>query len=114
MDVFIREEYKNILINSWRYCIEHKGLEVYGWCIMTSHVHMIIGSKKDKLENIVHDMKVFTSKSIKQSIKNHPEESRREWMLWMMEHFAIVHAGKYRILFSGKSFLFSLTELANN
>ena len=81
MDVFIREEYKNILINSWQRCIEHKGLEVYGWCIMISHVHMIIGSKKDKLENIVHDMKVFTSKSIKQSIKKNPEESRREWML---------------------------------
>jgi len=85
IDVFVREEYKNILIDSWRYCIEHKGLEVYGWCIMTSHVHMIIGSKKDKLESIMHDMKVFTSKSLKQSIKDHPEESRREWMLWMME-----------------------------
>ena len=67
------------------HCIEHKGLEVYGWCIMTRHVHMIIGSKKHKLESIVHNMKVFTSKSIKQSIKEHPEESRREWILWMME-----------------------------
>lgn len=85
IDVFIREEYKNILVNSWRHCIEHKGLEVYGWCIMTRHIHMIIGSKKHKLESIVYDMKVFTSKSIKQSIKEHPEESRREWMLWMME-----------------------------
>ena len=36
---------------------DNKGLEIYGWCIMTSHVHMIIGTNKDKLENIMRDMK---------------------------------------------------------
>ena len=30
MDVFIRNEYKEILINSWKFCIDQKGLEVYG------------------------------------------------------------------------------------
>ncbi len=32
-------------------------LEVYGWCIMPGHLHMIIGSKKNKPEDIVRDMK---------------------------------------------------------
>ncbi|MBK7691955.1 MAG: transposase [Bacteroidetes bacterium] len=50
IDVFIRNEYKEILITSWKHCIDHKGLEIYGWCIMTSHVHMIIGSNKINLK----------------------------------------------------------------
>lgn len=33
IDLFIRNEYKNILINSWEYCIDHKGKELYGYCI---------------------------------------------------------------------------------
>jgi putative transposase len=85
IDVFIRNEYKDELIKSWEYCKEKKGLEVYAFCIMTSHVHMIIGSHQDKLEGIVRDMKSFTSNQLKKKIREHPAESRREWMAWMME-----------------------------
>ena len=46
---------------------------------------MIIGSKKDKLEDIVRDMKKHTSSELKVAIKNNIQESRKEWMLWMME-----------------------------
>ncbi len=53
IDVFIRDEYKQELIKSWEYCIENKGLQIYGWCIMTSHVHMIIGTTGKKLDDIV-------------------------------------------------------------
>ncbi|NMM50489.1 REP-associated tyrosine transposase [Marinigracilibium pacificum] len=85
IDVFIRNEYKEILINSWKYCQENKDLEIFGWCIMTSHVHMIIGSKEKPLERIVADMKRHTSGQLKKAIIDHPGESRREWMLWMFE-----------------------------
>jgi REP-associated tyrosine transposase len=85
IDVFVREEYFKVIIDSWRHCQEMKGLEIYGWCIMPSHVHMIIGSKKDKLEDIVRDMKKHTSLELKEAIKNNVHESRKEWMLWMME-----------------------------
>ena len=46
---------------------------------------MIIGTNKDKLENIMRDMKRHTSERLRACIKIHPQESRREWMLWMME-----------------------------
>ena len=85
IDLFIRNEYKEILLASWQHCQQHKGLEIYGWCIMTSHVHMIIGTQGDKLENIMRDMKKHTSVALREAIKQHPGESRREWMLWMME-----------------------------
>ena len=85
IDVFTREEYSQIVLDSLKFCQEKKGLEMYGWCIMPSHVHMIIGSNKNKLEDIVRDMKSFTSTALKKSIKENVQESRKEWMIWMME-----------------------------
>ena len=46
---------------------------------------MIIGTHGDKLENMMRDMKKHTSTALKDAIKKHAGESRREWMLWMME-----------------------------
>jgi len=32
IDVFTRNEYKNILVQNLAYCQEHKGLEIFAWC----------------------------------------------------------------------------------
>ena len=52
---------------------------------MSSHVHMIIESKKNKLEDIIRDMKKHTSSELRMAIKNNNFESRKEWIIWMME-----------------------------
>ncbi len=52
---------------------------------MTSHVHMIIGTTGNKLDEIVGEMKSYTSAQFKKIIKDHPQESRKEWLIWMME-----------------------------
>ncbi len=85
IDLFIRDEYKKVVLDSWQYCMANKGMELYGWCIMTSHIHMIIGSHGDKLEKIMQNMKRHTSEMLHKTIKNHKGESRKEWMLWLME-----------------------------
>ena len=90
IDVFIRKEYKEIIVASIKYCINEKGLELYAWCIMTSHVHLIIGTSGEKMEDIIRDMKRHTSKTLLSAIKEYPGESRKEWMLWMFER-----AGKH-------------------
>jgi hypothetical protein len=46
---------------------------------------MIIGAHGEKLENIMRDIKKHTSIALKEAIQKHPGESRKEWMLWMME-----------------------------
>ena len=46
LDVFIRQQYRDIFFNSVRYCQKHKGLEVCAYCFMSSHVHLIIGIAK--------------------------------------------------------------------
>ena len=85
IDLFIRNEYREILIESWKYCQKEKDLEIYGWCIMTSHIHMIISSSGRDLDKIVGEMKSITSRSLRKAIVKNPVESRKEWLLWMME-----------------------------
>ena len=68
IDLFIRENYKEEILNSIRYCQANKGLELYGWCLMTSHVHMIIGTSGNPLQNIMRDLKRHTSDILHKSI----------------------------------------------
>ena len=85
IDVFTRRIYKDLLVNSINLCIDKKGLVVYAWVIMSNHVHLLIGSNDEKLEDILRDLKKFTSKAIIKTIKENQQESRREWMVWMFE-----------------------------
>ena len=52
---------------------------------MTNHVHMIIGSRNNPLENIMRDMKSHTSTALRKAITENAKESRKEWMLSMMQ-----------------------------
>jgi len=76
-DVFTRKEYIDILLASIRYCQQHKGLKVYAWVVMTNHVHLIISSDKDKLSDIIRDLKKFTAKQIFEAIRNNPKEKQK-------------------------------------
>ncbi len=84
IDVFTRSIYCDILIESLKYCQKEKGLILYAWCIMPSHVHLIIGTRGESMQNILRDIKSFTSRSIRKEIHKNPKESRKEWMLSMM------------------------------
>ncbi len=84
IDVFVRNDYRNIMLDSFRHCQAEKGLEIYAWCLMTSHVHLIIGTVGEPMQAILRDMKKHTSKKITAAIEANPQESHREWMLWMM------------------------------
>ena len=57
IDVFLRNLYRDILWDSIKYCQRVKGLDVYAWSIMSNHVHLIIGTHKNKLEDIIQDLK---------------------------------------------------------
>ena len=82
LDVFTRNEYKDILIDSFTLCQEKKGMEIHAWCIMTSHVHLIFRSiQSQNPELLLGDFKRFTSRSIIKAIQENPKESRKEFLL---------------------------------
>ena len=80
IDVFTRQTYKDVIIESLDYCIQNKGMILFGYVIMSNHIHMIIQSQEATLSDLIRDFKKFTAKSILEKIQNSPE-SRTEWML---------------------------------
>ncbi len=75
-------------MDSIKHCQATKDLELYDWFLITSHVHLIIGSSGNTLSNILRDLKRHTSEELHKAIANNKTESRREWMLWLMERAA--------------------------
>ncbi|MCC7231687.1 MAG: transposase [Bacteroidia bacterium] len=89
IDLFTRITQKQLIVDSLKYCQENKGLNIFGWCLMPSHMHLIANTKIPfDLDDVVRDFKRHTSKYAILLIQNEPE-SRREWLL---DKFA--HAGK--------------------
>ncbi len=82
IDIFIRDIYKEIFFESLKYCQENKGLEVCAYCMMTSHIHLILGVKDGfDLTDVIRDCKSYTSRHIRKAIEQNPQESRKEWLL---------------------------------
>ena len=83
VDVFTRLNHKMTIVDSLKHCQKEKGLEIYGWVLMSNHLHMIAAAGNEKettLSDILRDFKKFTSKQIIKNIQQEPE-SRRDWML---------------------------------
>ncbi len=84
LDVFVRPTYFQTMVESLNYCRKNKGLEIYAWCFIPSHVHFIFRAKEHNPGVLLKELKTFTSKKIQKEIAENPEESRKEWLLWMM------------------------------
>ncbi|MCX6315788.1 MAG: transposase [Bacteroidetes bacterium] len=87
IDVFSRQRYRDIVLDSFRYCRKNKGLQIGAYVIMSNHVHAILTATRGNLSDVIRDFKTHTSKAISSSIKQEPE-SRREWLLYMFNFFA--------------------------
>jgi putative transposase len=73
-------------LESLRYCQEFKGLEVFAWVIMSNHVHLIIRSNNSNLSDVIRDLKKYTAKAIYKSIIDNPKESRKDWILKVLNY----------------------------
>ncbi len=90
IDVFSRKVYREILIESLKYCQQNKGLNIYAYVIMTNHIHLLVNCVNENLSQVVGDFKKITSKKIIEAIQQE-NESRREWMLNLFSFEASKH-----------------------
>jgi REP element-mobilizing transposase RayT len=89
VDIFTRPCYKHIVIESLQYCVDHKGLIIYAWVLMSNHLHTIVSCEDNLIiSDIWRDFKKFTSKKILKILENDTTESRRKWMLDRFEFSA--------------------------
>jgi len=85
IDVFVRQEYFNVLEESMNHCRLEKDMEVFAYCYMPSHVHLIFRSAVGDPSGLIRDFKGYTSRRLLREIKENPQESRKEWMLEMFQ-----------------------------
>ncbi|MGB5238469.1 MAG: transposase [Flavobacteriaceae bacterium] len=88
IDLFTREKYFSILEKSITYCREKKDMEVYAYCFMPSHVHMIFRSVIGDPSGLIRDFKGYSSRRLLKGIEENSLESRRKWLLELFKRAA--------------------------
>ena len=71
IDVFTRPQYKDIVVESLRFCQRNKGLNIYSWVLMSNHLHIVasidqqlhcndFATYSQLLSNVIRDYKKYT------------------------------------------------------
>ena len=87
IDIFTRQHYRDLMLESFEFCQKKKELKIGAYVIMSNHIHVIWTPPKPNLSDIVRDFKTYTSKATTNAIQNEPE-SRRNWLLHMFSFYA--------------------------
>ena len=85
VDIFTRKVYRDIVIESFKYCQQNKGLEIYAFVIMSNHIHLLARSATGDLSGTIRDFKNYTSKTFLE-ILDDKQESRRDWLKVVFEY----------------------------
>ena len=85
VDIFTRKIYRDITIESLRFCQQNKSLELYAYVIMSNHIHLMARSLSGDLSGTIRDFKNHTSKKFLETIDDNIE-SRSEWMKIVFEY----------------------------
>ena len=90
VDLFTRKACKDIIIDSLKFCQSNKGLIIFAYVVMESHLHLMLSAQETSqgLSAIIRDFKKFTSRELYAWIENNPKESRRDWLKIIFEYHA--------------------------
>jgi putative transposase len=88
IDLFTRRKCAEIVVQNLNACIARKGLEVWAWVLMPSHLHLIAGvAAGQRLSDVIRDFKSFTARALLAELADNQEESRREWLDHMFKYY---------------------------
>ncbi|HZK71232.1 MAG TPA: transposase [Clostridia bacterium] len=100
IDVFTRDIYRDILLDSFRFCQKNQGLQVHAWVLMPNHFHLICSFIKDVKPGMgIKNIKSFTAMKIIDAIINNPQESKKQWMLDLFEKNGQLQKSNFRFQF---------------
>lgn len=63
-DAFSRKLHRVLTLENLTFCRKEKGLFLFGYVIMSNHLHMVVQHKNGKLSECVRDFNKFTSKKL--------------------------------------------------
>lgn len=85
VDLFTRKEYRDVVIDSLKFCQKNKGLNLFAYVIMSNHIHLLAQSQNGDLSGFIRDFKSYTSKQFLEIIQT-GKESRSEWLQVVFEY----------------------------
>lgn len=109
--VFISESYIRIVLDSLEHLRRERGLAIYAYVIMPTHIHAILAASDCNLSAIMRDFKKFTSRSIYEVSQREgnrlqawlfereaESESRSHFKVWQDEfHPEVIHKQEFFI-----------------
>ena len=78
--IFVEDIYFQILCDNLNFCRKEKGMEIYAYCLMPNHVHLVFRSLGENPAGLIGDFKGYTSKRLVELIK---ESNHQEKDLWL-------------------------------
>jgi len=95
VDIFTRKQYRDIVIESFKYSQQHKGLIIYAYVIMSNHIHLLAQNENGDLSSWIRDFKNYTSRQFFEIIDSEVE-SRKEWMNMIFKYYGKFKEGQTR------------------
>jgi putative transposase len=87
IDVFVRPAYKQVIVEALNYFIRAQGLHLYSWCLMSSHLHLVVRTKEGAAPAYFErDFKKYTTPELLKTMETEMD-FRREWMLQRFEEY---------------------------
>ena len=122
-DLFTKQQYWHIVLGALAHYQQNNGLIIHAWCVMSSHLHLIISTRKSPLSDIMRDFKKYTSKRFTGSLKD-GNDSRREWLLRLFaeagaelkrnKNFKVWQDGNHPILLDNNQMITQRLEYVHN
>jgi putative transposase len=88
IDLFVRPAYKQVIADALNHFIAIKEVVVYSWCLMSSHLHLMITTAEGTgPAHFERDFKKYTTPELAKTIEMEID-FRRDWMMQRFEDFS--------------------------
>jgi putative transposase len=87
IDLFVRPAYKLVIADALNHFIRTQSLNLYCWCLMSSHLHLVLRTKDAAAPAYLgRDFKKYTTPALLKTIEMEMD-LRREWILQRFEEY---------------------------
>jgi REP element-mobilizing transposase RayT len=88
IDLFVRPAYKQVIADALNHFIRTQSLNLYSWCLMSSHLHLVLRTKDGSAPAYFErDFKKYTTPALLKTIEVEMD-LRRDWMLQRFEEYS--------------------------
>lgn len=87
IDLFVRPACKQLVADALNHFIRTQSLNLYAWCLMSSHLHLVLRTKDGSAPAYFErDFKKYTTPTLLKTIEMEMDP-RRDWMLRRFEEY---------------------------